>query len=148
MIVGTLLGLICIVAMLYFALVQVPRKRRLSRFLERETLTESKIYHSYFSDSHLPPNLIEELWNEVADFGEIPRGLLRPTDRFDTELAPLRGWEFGGEISSLNLVAQRRIRNLAPGFDLAQIHTVRDYVEKFGSLAQRQQSTDHVQDRH
>ncbi|NGZ11956.1 MAG: hypothetical protein CV088_21740 [Nitrospira sp. LK70] len=144
MIVGTLLGLICIVAMLYFALVQVPRKRRLGRFLERETLTESQIYHSYFADSHLPASLIEELWNEVADFGEIPRGLLRPTDRFDTELASLRGWEFGGEISSLNIVAERRARNLGPDFDLAQIHTVRDYIEKFGALAQRQGKIDGV----
>ena len=42
---------------------------------------------SSFLGANLPKDMVLELWNEVATLLRVPPGKLRPSDRFDKELA-------------------------------------------------------------
>jgi hypothetical protein len=63
-----------------------------------------------------------------------PAGCLRPSDRFDVELAPAKGWEFDDGLGRLTAVAEERLRTR--GLDkglVAQIKSVDDYVRLVGT---------------
>lgn len=69
--------------------------------------------------------------------GNLFCGKLRPTDRFDQELAAPKGWEHGDEILDVQWVAERRLKQSGNQADLSQIKTVGDYVEFFCKLRAR-----------
>jgi hypothetical protein len=69
----------------------VPHRRRLARFADREELPPERIYSQFFAEHNFPRELVSELWNEVAVPLRVPPGKLRPADRFDKELAPVKG---------------------------------------------------------
>lgn len=110
------------------------RKQKLQRFSDRKELDHDVVYNQFFSSTNLPKDLVVELWSEVAANLDLPGNKLRPTDRFDNELGPVKGWEFDDEIGVLNWTAARRLKKLGAKADLATIKTLGDYVEFFGKL--------------
>jgi hypothetical protein len=119
----------------------VPRHQRLKRFESRPDLSLEQIYDEFLAGKNLPKGLACELWNEVASCLHLPPGKLRPTDRFDQELAAPKGWEFDDDIVEIQLASERRLKQSDAHADLSHIKTVADYVEFFCKLAgQRQQA--------
>ena len=114
----------------------IPHRRRLMRFRQREELALDTIFTDFFGASGFPRPLVLELWNEVASLLRVPPGKLRPSDRFDKELAPVEGWEFDDEIGDLNWAAEKRLKELGKSADLPEIQTIRDYIEFFCRLAE------------
>src|SRR5208283_2362757 len=112
----------------------IPFKEKLKRLQNREEFTSDEIYSRFFADKHLPKGLVLELWNEVADSLRLPKGKLRPSDRFDEELAPVKGWEYDDDIVEVTWAAQHRIKESGATFDLSKIQTLGDYVEFFSRL--------------
>ena len=112
----------------------IPRRQRLKRFENRPDLGFDEIYDDFFSNKGLPKELVHELWNEVCTTLDVPTGKLRPTDRFDQELAAPKGWEFDDDIVDLQLASKRRLKQNGTQADLSQIRTVADYVEFFCKL--------------
>lgn len=117
----------------------LPRRLRLKRFENRPELSLEQIYGEFFAGKSLPKELACELWNEVAKCLCLPPGKLRPTDRFDQELAAPKGWEFDDEILDVQWAAERRLKQSGTQADLSHIKTVADYVEFFCNLAARSQ---------
>jgi len=118
----------------------VPRRQRLKRFESRPDLSLDQIYGEFFGGRNLSKELVCELWKEVAESLHLPPGKLRPTDRFDAELAPPKGWEHDDNIVDVQWAAERRLKRSGTQADLSQIKTLSDYVEFFCNLAtQRQQ---------
>lgn len=117
----------------------IPRRQRLKRFENRRELSLEQIYGEFFAGKNLPKQLACELWNEVAKCLCLPPGKLRPTDRFDQELAAPKGWECDDEILDVQWAAERRLKQSGTQADLSQIKTVADYVEFFCNLAVRKQ---------
>jgi hypothetical protein len=109
----------------------IPDRRRLERFADRENLSLEALYGQYFAQSKLPKRLVFELWNEIAELLRVPPGKLRPSDRFDIELAPVKGWEFDDNTIEVHWAAQRRLKRLGADADITEIQTLRDYVEFF-----------------
>jgi hypothetical protein len=106
--------------------------QRAARLFRREDFPSDKIYSEFFEKKHLPRDLVVELWNEVARSLGVPPGKLRPTDRFDKELAPVEEWD--DDIVEIQLAAKRRLKQNKTKADLSQIKTVGDYVEFFCNL--------------
>jgi hypothetical protein len=114
----------------------VPHRKRLKRFEGRPDLSLDQIYANYFACKNMPKELVCELWNEVSKSLHLPSGKLRPTDRFDQELAAPKGWEFDDDIVEVQWAAERRLKRSGTQADLSQIKTIADYVEFFCNLAQ------------
>jgi hypothetical protein len=117
----------------------LPRRQRLKRFHGRPNLSLEQIHSKFFGQTNFPKELVSELWKEVAESLRLPPGKLRPTDRFDQELAAPKGWEFDDEILDVQWAAERRRKRSEIKTDLSQIKTVGDYVEFFCNLAAQQQ---------
>jgi hypothetical protein len=120
----------------------IPHKEKLKRLTNREELTTDEIYSHFFAGKNLPKELVLKLWNEVADSLHLPKGKLRPTDRFDKELAPVKGWEYDDDIAEVTWAAQHRLKKIGTTFDLSKIQTLGDYVEFFGRLQLEAQHID------
>ena len=117
----------------------LPRRQRQKRFENRPNLSADHIYANFVAGRNLPKEFVCELWNEVAESLQLSAGRLRPSDRFDEELAAPKGWEFDDEILDLQWAAKRRLKQIGTQVDLSQIKTVGDYVEFFCNLETRKQ---------
>jgi hypothetical protein len=113
----------------------VPRHYRRKFLINRADLNFDQIYSEYFIGKALPKELACELWNEIASALSLPAGKLRPSDRFDNELAAPKGWEFDDNIVDVQFAAEHRLRQSGIQGDLSAIKTVGDYVEFFCHLA-------------
>jgi hypothetical protein len=110
-------------------------RERTARITGREDLSSGVIYSQFFEKERLPRDLALELWNEVARCLGVPPGKLRPSDRFDKELAPVEEWD--DDILDVAWAAERRLKKIGTHADLSQIKTVGDYVEFFCNLVTR-----------
>lgn len=111
-----------------------PYRQKLKRFEDRSDLNMDQIYAEFFASKNLPKELACELWNEVSGSLQLPPGKLRPTDRFDQELAAPKGWEYDDDIVEVQWAAERRLKQSGTKADLSRIKTVADYVEFFCNL--------------
>jgi hypothetical protein len=112
----------------------IPHRRKLERFANRQDLSLDSIYSQFFEANNLPKGLVLELWNEVATPLRIPPGKLRPEDRFNNELAPVKGWELDDDLLDVQWAAQRRLKRLGVHADISAVQSLRDYVELFCML--------------
>jgi len=71
---------------------------------------------------------VQTCLSHVADLTGVPVGKLRPTDRFDTGLAPPRGWEFDDGLGLLPDALQETFGVDAENFDLGQNPTIGDLL--------------------
>src|SRR5690349_16481125 len=99
----------------------VPHRQRLKRFAGRSELSLDQIYGEFLAPRSLPKELACELWKEVAESLRLPPGRLRPTDRFDKELAPPKGWEHDDDVVEVQWAAERRLKRSGTQADLSQI---------------------------
>jgi len=118
----------------------IPRRRRNERFKDREELAMDSIFNQFFAQARLPKALVVELWNEVANALGVPPGKLRPADRFDKELAPVKGWGFDDDIVEVCWAAERRLKKLGMKAEHSDVRTLGDYVEYFCALAGQKQN--------
>ena len=102
---------------------------KLKRFEGRERLTAEKIHDDFYAGYEIGKFL--ELWKEIASAVEVPPELIRPTDRFDTELGPVKGFRVAGETDDLQDAFMRRCqqRHLDP--QNVKVETVDDYIRLF-----------------
>jgi hypothetical protein len=68
------------------------RRKRQAEFGGREALLSEEIFARYYADSGLDMNVVVRLWNECAAKLKLPPEKLRPSDRFDRELAASDFW--------------------------------------------------------
>jgi len=112
----------------------VPQRRRAKRFKNRPELDFDQIYKDFFAHKGLQRELVYELWNEIAQSLDVPLGKIRPSDRFDQELAAPKGWEYDDNLVEVQWAAERRLKRVGVQVDLSQIKTISDYVELFCRL--------------
>lgn len=71
----------------------VQSKGRLARrFSNRKDMSLNDFYDLFYKSSGIKKELIEEQLNHVAFELPLPATRLLPSDRFDVELAPDKGW--------------------------------------------------------
>ncbi|MCD6405362.1 MAG: hypothetical protein J7M19_06015 [Planctomycetes bacterium] len=90
-----LFGIIMLVfvVLLLIAERSMMRKKR-RRFQDRADITEYEFYRTYYKDTGISKETVCEVLCVVGSGTEIPATRIRPSDRFDKELAAVRGWEW------------------------------------------------------
>ncbi|SRR5713101_841985 len=114
------------------------RNQRLKRFKGRSSLTPDEIYQQFYSSSGIPKTVVLDVLKEISEATEIAQGLIRPTDRFDIELAPAKGWEEMDDASLELKTYAEKLGNRT--VSLSKVHTVRDYIELVAEVSQQRTS--------
>lgn len=130
-----ILQLILIAIALVAAIVwgrHVLRKRK-KRFEGRDEIALEEFVRRYYSDSVISTGLIDEVLNKVSQFYQLPKGVLRPSDSFDKELAPVEN--FQDPIIDINwyinaLIKQRGYKDC----DISGINTIDDLIRLVASI--------------
>lgn len=102
---------------------------KLQRFKGRDFMSINEIHNKYYPDYKIERFI--ELWNEIASAVEVPPELIRPTDRFDEVLGPVKGYEIASESDALEEIFLRRAKKQQMDFDKMQVETVDDYIKQF-----------------
>lgn len=114
-----------------------PKRARASRFADREELSLDEIFSRFYERSGVPKDLVTELWKEAATALGIPGGKLRPTDRLDIELGPIKGFplvDLNEEFCDTMIRRLRRHNAKAAPAELKPIKSLNDYINFFGKL--------------
>jgi hypothetical protein len=139
-------------AALFIAKRKFKRQKAL-RFTDRDEIELDNIYKTHFFVSAVDKDCFEELWQEIAETLRFPAKKIRPDDRFDYELGPVKfndklKW-IGLEIlvgnyddnDDLSFIAEERKKKMKLDIDISKIQTVRDYVLAFGQERTKVDST-------
>lgn len=112
----------------YFVMRQrLPLK--LQRFKGREHLTMQQIHHNFYPDYEMESFI--SLWRQIASAVEVPPGLIRPADRFDEELGPVKGFEVASEMDDLTEVLMLYCEQRRLDFRKVDVNTVDDCIRLF-----------------
>lgn len=93
------------------------RRKKARRLGPRENLTDSQLLLMFPSAVATESDVLDFLAS-VASAVEVPKGLLRPDDRFSRELATERGWEFDDELSFLPSILASKCGGTEEDYDL------------------------------
>jgi hypothetical protein len=104
----------------------VRRRRRLA-FADRIDMSMDSLFEQYFASTGVQKSVVEHALAEIANAIDLPVGKLRPTDRFERELAPAQGWEYDDGIGIVAALAEKRLSGLPPDVR-PRIETVEDFV--------------------
>ena len=87
-----LLIVVLIIGVIIAYIIEAKRLvKKQNRFVEREVLDSREIFEMYFASTGYNDKRVNYLWNRIADILHLEAGKLRPNDRFDVELAPVKG---------------------------------------------------------
>ncbi|MCH8315235.1 MAG: hypothetical protein IIA64_04610 [Planctomycetes bacterium] len=104
-------------------------RRKQERFAGRPVLPCDRIYQTYFPESGLDQIDVQHSWQELAKTLKLDPQRLRPTDRFDRELAPVVGTTKLDELHVLEAVLALRVRTRGlQAVDLETLETLEDYI--------------------
>jgi hypothetical protein len=126
--VGLSLAAVAVIVLVRVWETKTQRGRR-AIFLQRSDMLLPEMHQRFYSDSAITEAHLERALGDIAKHLGVPATRLRPTDRFDTELAPTPGWTFDDEMADLEWIAQDSLRN--HGVDplrVSFVRTVDDYV--------------------
>lgn len=128
--IGIAIAIFLVVHIVIFVVRNFGRiRRKRQRFADRPALPCDRIYQTYFAESGLDPIDVQESWQELANTLKLDPQRLRPTDRFDRELAPVAGTTKLDELDVLEAVAALRVRTRAlPCVNWITVETIDDYV--------------------
>jgi len=101
------------------------------RFENREAMPVGEIYERFYASAGLEKAKVLKYWAEVADLLRLDPGRLRPSDRFDGELSPVKGAELGDEIEELSEHFASLCERESVGADFAKIKTLDDLIRTF-----------------
>lgn len=109
---------------------------KVRRLGDRQAMSSNEFYETYYLSTALPSKLVSELVNRLGEALEIPPGLLRPGDRFEVELAPLKGWSFMDDrLDLFNLMSELE-RKYKIQIDRSGTETVDQLIRAVGKGAE------------
>jgi hypothetical protein len=130
-------GLVLLCAVGVVATFFVMRQRlplKLQRFKGREHLTLEQMHDTFYPDYEMETFI--SLWREIASAVEVPPGLIRPADRFDGELGPVKGFEVASEMDGLLEALVLHCKQEHLDFRKVVVKTVDDYIRLFARKGQ------------
>jgi hypothetical protein len=101
---------------------------RRSRLADREDISVEEFKRRYYAAEKIEAPQLGVLLDEVAQALNVPRGKLRPTDRFRVELAPEKGWEADDGVGILAQLLAKRGAAPADGILIA-VQTLDEYLK-------------------
>lgn len=107
-----------------------------ARFASRASLEFNDFYDRFYKGS-LDQDVVRELMEHVAHELTIPMGKLRPGDRFENELKPMRGMEFDSGRDLLIVELARMAKKRGIEVELKRIRTLDDYLRSMAGMYTR-----------
>jgi hypothetical protein len=130
--------LIAIAAIWFYRAGGRADEARRARLTDREELSVEEFKSRYYATENIGVTQLGELLEEVARTLNVPRGKLRPTDRFAVELAPEKSWEADDGVGILARLLAKHF-TLQPDAAPQTVQTLGDYIRasiaRFGSFA-------------
>jgi hypothetical protein len=108
-------------------------RKRAIRFSDRPDMSVDEFCSTYYKDSSIGKETISKVLGVISEAIEVPAGKLRPSDRFDAELAPVKGWEYDDCIAHVDSFVKDK-RKKAGVSDVEQLHTVDDLIRYVARL--------------
>lgn len=93
---------------LIFWLSKKETRRKNNRFINRPDMGIDEFYSSYYRCAGIPQEIVAQVLKDIANATGISECKIRPSDRFDHELAPLKGWEFGDGLIELSWIVNKK----------------------------------------
>jgi len=115
------------IAVYFVARQRLPLK--LQRFKDRRSVSLDDLHDEFYRDYAIEQ--FSALWNEIASAVDVRPELIRPTDRFDRELGPVKGFEVASEMDDLEEAVMRRCKQHGLDSRNVRIETVDDYIKTF-----------------
>jgi hypothetical protein len=105
------------------------RSQKAARLRDRAPLSDVEFYQQYYEDSGLDRDSVARVRSDVAAALELPPQFLRPSDRFDRELAPASGW--AGWDDGLTVLQRAGVKGVPRGkIDWSRVQTLGDLVRQ------------------
>lgn len=125
---------IALMAVSYASGVRRARKEIYARFAGRTARSASEFWGDFYSE-FLPGDLVQEALFHLASELDVPLEFLLPSDRFDNQLRPARGWGYlsGHGLLFRELSVWARAKGLSG--QITRVETVDDYIRAFCDLA-------------
>ena len=123
------MGLCALGSVVVYFVMQQRLPLKLQRFRDRERLSIKQIHDQFYPDYEIV--LLSDLWTELASAAEVPPELMRPTDKFDGELGPVKGFELACEMDDLEEALMRRCQQRGLDIRNLNVETVDDYIRLF-----------------
>lgn len=99
-----------------------------SRFSMHPSIPPAEFYMRYYANSGIAQARIGEIVNHVASELSLPAQKLLPTDRFDNEMSPPKGWNWDAGSGILTVELQRLAKQRGVSIDYTTILTLDDYL--------------------
>ena len=111
------------------------KRQKIKRLGSRTMMSGSEFYERNYASAGLPRELVLELLDGLGNALEVPPGLLRPSDRFQVELAPLKGWGAMDDRLDLYDLMTRVEKKYDIKLRPSEIETVDHYIRSIGRAA-------------
>ena len=106
----------------------IVRNEKKRRFAGRSPMPPEEVYAQYYAESDVPRRVVLDTFARVADvLNDIPVALLRPSDRFDKELAVAVDPVFDDSLAMLQHEFRLELQDYRPP-GKEQIETLDDLV--------------------
>jgi hypothetical protein len=126
------------ITLLWFGDRSAKRKRRV-RFQDRPEITEDEFFSMYYKESGIAKEIVSDVLRRIANATEISALKIRPSDRFDRELAPVKGWEYGDGLAEISWFVKDKKKE-ARVRESVQLHTVDDLIRYVARLETQKSS--------
>ena len=90
-------------------------------------MSEDEFYSTYYRNSGIEKEIVFEVLKEIANATEIAATKILPTDRFDQQLRPVKGWEFGDGLAEVSWFLKDKMKKAGIS-EQAQLHTVDELI--------------------
>jgi hypothetical protein len=111
--------------------------KKQARLDARSALSAEDLHRAYVA-SNLSSTDLESIFLLIERATDLPRDKLRPTDGFDRELAPAKGWEFDDGLLLLPSAMQRAFGGTVDEYDLGKNPTIADLVATVSRVKTRE----------
>ena len=101
---------------------------REARFAGRLDLSPHQIYEQFYAESGYDEKDVIYLWDLIAHHLGLNARKLRPTDRFDSELSPVTGYELLDEIEDLTVFVRLEAEKRKTVFKPSELQSVDDVI--------------------
>ncbi len=109
---------------------RLPKKR--ARLANRESLSIQDLYLKYYGGTRVQQEAFNRIWETAARELNLDATKLRPSDRFDQELAPVKGHLVEDELVALNEYYVAECRRLGVA-NPPRLQTLNDLVMTLSS---------------
>jgi hypothetical protein len=114
---------------------RLPKKR--ARFLDRASTPPSEIFTTYYKNQGVAESRFQELWSDAARILKLDPTRLRPSDRFNVELAPVKGHLAEDELVDLEEYYSAECKRMGLPSP-PRLQTLGDLIQVLGSSGRSQ----------